>query len=49
LRASAFLKLEPVAAIFTGLLVLAKEISGAIALGPVLVITGFYLTTYRKK
>jgi len=38
-----------VVAIFIGLLALAKEISGAIALGAVLVITGLYLTIYRKK
>lgn len=48
-RASVFLNLEPVAAIFIGVLALGEEFSGAIALGAVLVITGLYLTTYRKK
>ncbi|MCF7944750.1 MAG: DMT family transporter [Spirochaetia bacterium] len=47
-RASVFLNMEPVAAIFLGILLLGEEMSGIIAAGALLVLTGLFLTNRRK-
>lgn len=48
-KASVFLNVEPVAAIFLGVLVLGEELSLVVALGAILVIGGLFLTNYKRK
>ncbi len=48
-KASVFLNVEPVAAIFFGVLLLGEELSVIIAIGAILVIGGLFLTNYRPK
>jgi drug/metabolite transporter (DMT)-like permease len=46
---SVFLNLEPVAAIAIGILLLDEKLTLPLAIGAVLVISGLFLTAYRKK
>ena len=48
-KASVFLNMEPVAAIFLGVVILGEELTAIIALGALLVIGGLFLTNYRPK
>lgn len=48
-KASVFLNVEPVAAIFIGVLLLGEELTLVVSIGAILVIGGLFLTNYKPK